>query len=124
MLEPPPAGLSFDSKDQLIGFVQQYAVDHGYATSVRSSKENAVTLKCDRGGIYDDRNRKEGNRITSTRLSGCPWTVTGKLRLMTNKWHLNLTHPIHNHEGSVNMSGHSRARFMSSEKKRTIDNMH
>jgi hypothetical protein len=66
---------SYDSREELLSTLRNYAVSQGYAiTTIRSNADRNICIGCDRGCQYTNRiNAPEGakRRKTSTRRIGC-----------------------------------------------------
>jgi len=125
---PDTKGQSFNTRQALLDYVLPAAVSLGYIISIASGGGPERTrLKCDHSGKYWNRLQRPesgGLRNTSSRLTGCPFKLTAKRR-KDSRWHLNLTHPYHNHEATSaeEISGHSRARIPNSEQKAMISSL-
>jgi hypothetical protein len=118
----------FETREQLLASIQQYALSHGYAiTTIRSTKDKNITLGCDRGGVYHDRIKAPDGakrRKTSTKRIGCPFRLYGK-KLTSNQWHIEVRNPTHNHETDDNMIGHplARRRHLTTDQINTIKHL-
>ena len=127
MLEPPPTG-AYPDVEALVQATNLHARDQGYAVVKQRSKRNKrgephkVYLGCDRGGKYRDKANPLGrSRDTSTRLTGCPFSLVGTCR--EGQWHLDVRCPGHNHAGSTIPAAHPRHRVLSTETQQAIANL-
>ena len=119
-------GTSFKCREDLINSTKSFYLDQGYALSIKCSrKDKYVVLGCDRGGCYrnkykltlEDRKRKSGSRLIN-----CPFELRGK-KQENGFWTLEMQNTLHNHEPSVDMSGHPSCRQLSSEQILVIERM-
>lgn len=73
---PPPAGV-FQTREDLLKHVRDFALVQGYMVSIKdSSKDRYVTVACDRGGVYRKRLKTGENmrqRKAASRLTNCPF---------------------------------------------------
>ena len=119
------ANSKFESYDKLLKNVRDFYYTKGYGVSIRDSrKDKYVTLQCDRGGSYRDRlcigdKRK---RNTGSRLIECPFRIVGK-KENDDAWVLKATNLTHNHESSIDISGHPSFRRLSSDDIQSVKNM-
>ncbi|KAJ9543535.1 hypothetical protein OSB04_023242 [Centaurea solstitialis] len=119
------ANSKFESYDELLKSVRDFYYTKGYGVSIRDSrKDKYVTLQCDRGGSYRDRlgigdKRK---RNTGSRLIECPFRILGK-KENDGAWVLKAQNLTHNHEPSMDISGHSSFRRLSSDDIQSVKNM-
>ncbi len=113
-LAPPPDS-AYDSRESLLAETKKFASNHGYALVIeRSRGENKLWLRCDRGGIYRERQHvndgvKKRNR--TSRLMACPF----RLRAVRKQgvWNLTTVNAEHNHEPSESMTAHPSLRRLS-----------
>jgi len=72
-------GRTFPSREELECYVRTLQKEHGYVLSIKLSERNIrVSLKCDRGGMYRNRNeltQENRKRETGTRLIDCHFLV-------------------------------------------------
>jgi hypothetical protein len=112
----PPREQFFESREQLLTFVRQHAIQHSYIVTIqRSTANRQVILGCDRGGKYRDRNSasdREKRRFTTTRRINCPFRLYGK-RILDGRWELKVSCSNHNHDPD-NLIGHPQARQLTS----------
>ncbi|XP_050221087.1 uncharacterized protein LOC126671359 [Mercurialis annua] len=116
----------FQTRDELIVHVRNFFFEKGYVLSIQSSrKDKYVTIGCDLGGIYRNRHCvpfDKRQRKTSTRLRNCPFMIKGK-KQDEGFWTLEEKNNLHNHEASVDMSGHSSCRHLSKEEISSVETM-
>ena len=119
------ANSNFVSYDELLKSVRDFYYSKGYVISIRdSSKDKFVKLQCDRGGSYRDRmcNGDKRKRNTGPRLIKCPFQIVGR-KGIDGVWVLNAKNLTHNHEPSVDMSGHPSFRRLSPTDVQSVKNM-
>jgi malonate-semialdehyde dehydrogenase (acetylating)/methylmalonate-semialdehyde dehydrogenase len=113
---PPPAG-TFQTREELLKHVRDFALSQGYMVSIKdSSKERYVTISCDKGGVYRKRLKNGENmrqRKTASRLTNCPFEVVGKKD--DDLWMLTIKNGEHNHEPSQDISDHPSCRRFTEE---------
>ncbi|XP_052177379.1 probable bifunctional methylthioribulose-1-phosphate dehydratase/enolase-phosphatase E1 2 isoform X2 [Diospyros lotus] len=113
---PPPMG-TFQTREELLKHVRDFALAQGYMVSIKdSSKDRYVTIACDRGGVYRKRVKTGENmrqRKASSRLTNCPFEVVGKKD--DDLWVLSIKHGEHNHEPSKSKYDHPSCRRFSEE---------
>lgn len=119
-LAPPIEGV-FESRQELLDYVRQHALAHGYiATIHHSSRDRQVTLGCDLGGSYRPHSSHSAlpttsrRRKTSSKLQGCPFKVYGH-REKTGEWTLRIQDATHNHPPPTDLNRHPMARRLSDE---------
>ncbi|ERN03501.1 PKS-NRPS hybrid synthetase CHGG_01239 [Amborella trichopoda] len=115
---PPPTENFFQSREELLKHVRDFAMTQGYMISIkRSDKEKRVILGCDRGGTYRSRlsaAQSNRQRKTSTRLISCPFELQG-IRMSEGIWVLKVKKADHNHPPSEDVSAHPFCRRFSEE---------
>ena len=113
---PPPVGM-FQTREELLKHVRDFALTQGYMVSIKdSSKDRYVTIACDRGGVYRKRLKTSENmrrRKHNSRLTNCPFEVVGKKD--EDLWILSVKNGEHNHEPSKDTSDHPSCRRFSEE---------
>ncbi|XP_078159354.1 protein FAR1-RELATED SEQUENCE 5-like [Carex rostrata] len=118
--------LSFETSDELIKGTRAFFLERGYGLSIRSSrKDKYVVLGCDRGGCYRDQRNvsiDQIKRTTASRLIDCPFKIKGK-RQDNGLWMIEIKNYLHNHEASVDVTGHPICRRLSQEEIRSVDHM-
>ncbi|XP_050207821.1 PKS-NRPS hybrid synthetase cheA-like [Mercurialis annua] len=116
----------FQTHDELIVHVRNFFFEKGYVLSIQSSrKDKYVTIGCDLGGIYRNRHCvpfDKRQRKTSSRLRNCSFMIKGK-KQDEGFWTLEEKNNLHNHEASVDMSGHSSCRRLSKEEISSVETM-
>lgn len=102
----------FQSRDELMRAVQEFALEHGFAVSIQRSKEGLVHLQCTRGGhernthkLTDDSRR----RTTASRRQGCPFRCRGS-RQRDGTWVLVMLNDEHTHPPSTDPRVHPQHR--------------
>ncbi|KAJ0053651.1 hypothetical protein Pint_02285 [Pistacia integerrima] len=96
---PPPVGV-FQTREDLLKHVRDFALTQGYMISIKdSSRDRYVSVSFDRGGVYRKRLKTGENmrqRKTPSRLTNCPFEVVGKKD--DDVWALTIKSAEHNHE--------------------------
>ena len=126
--EPIPLGAPpeqfFDTREQMLASILQYALARGYATVIdRSTGDRQVYIRCDRGRIFHDSTQApEGakRRKTSTRRIECPFSLYASKRQKTGQWWLRIKNPKHNHDADHHMIAHPAARQLSDDQRKII----
>ncbi|XP_017971558.1 PREDICTED: probable bifunctional methylthioribulose-1-phosphate dehydratase/enolase-phosphatase E1 2 isoform X4 [Theobroma cacao] len=120
----PPTRGTFQSREELLKHVRDFALTQGYMVSIRdSAKDRYVTVACDRGGVYRKRLKNGENmrqRKNASRLTNCPFEVVGKKD--DDVWTLTVKNGEHNHEPS-NTSDHPSCRRFTEEEVLIIRDM-
>ncbi|KAJ3551452.1 hypothetical protein NPX13_g11359 [Xylaria arbuscula] len=123
----PPEG-NYNSRAALLEAINAWAAPRGYAfVTGRSTKENSgkltITYSCDRFSRPPDI-PKERQRKTTTRGTGCPFSIYAKESLDKATWtvkHLaDKRFSIHNHDPSPHPIAHPAHRVLSTEEKSTL----
>jgi hypothetical protein len=115
--------LTFSTRDQAINSIKSFYIQHGFIIVIEKSRAGKVWLKCDLGKTYrnplglTDEIRK---RQTSSRLTGCKFRISCVYRVRDDLWHLSPIELNHNHEPSLDLSGHSIARRLNQEEKKRV----
>lgn len=121
---PPPVGI-FQTREELIKHVRDFALTQGYMVSIRdSSKDRYVTMACDKGGLYRKRLKTGENmrkRKMASRLTNCPFEVVGKKD--DDVWILSIKNGEHNHEASTATSDHPSCRRFNEDEVKMIREM-
>ena len=116
----------FDSCDQLVKSVREFYYTQGYGISIHGSRQDKhVILQCDRSGSYRDIRGISGKRkkSTSTRLIKCPFKIVGKNHGPDGGWIVDIKDLSHNHEPSIDISGHPSFRQLTPESIKTVEEM-
>jgi hypothetical protein len=116
-LLPPPENVEYPSRKAFIDAMQQHAQDNGYAVSTQrsSTKDGTIYLGCDRSGVYRHRYGLINNtrlRNTGSQLTGCPFSVRGKLMDM-GVWTVKVCNGDHNHGSSTTVAHPIQCRMTS-----------
>ncbi|XP_021290401.1 probable bifunctional methylthioribulose-1-phosphate dehydratase/enolase-phosphatase E1 2 isoform X7 [Herrania umbratica] len=121
----PPTTGTFQSREELLKHVRDFALTQGYMVSIRdSAKDRYVTVACDRGGVYRKRLKNGENmrqRKNASRLTNCPFEVVGKKD--DDVWTLTVKNGEHNHEPSKDTSDHPSCRRFTEEEVLIIRDM-
>jgi alpha-glucosidase len=122
-----PFDQAYDSREEMLTALRNYAISQGYAIStIRSNPDRNICIGCDRGGQYTDRiNAAEGakRRKTSTRRIRCSFRLyasKSSAKHSDGKWYIKVSNPDHNHELEDNMIAHPAARTITQEQQATI----
>ena len=110
----PPEG-EYDSREALHAAINAWATLRGYAFAIGRSRKTfngrqQVVFSCDRGAGRMPDALLVRQRLTTTRRTGCKFSVLGKESLDKGSW--KLTHRLgseyasHNHEPSTRLSAH------------------
>ncbi|KAL9561180.1 hypothetical protein ACKAV7_014535 [Fusarium commune] len=126
----PPEG-QYSSREELVTAINAWAAPRGYAFSVKSSVvtpsgRTRVIYSCDRGAGKAPKVKpaKERKRKTTTRRTGCQFSIAAKESLCKTVW--SLTHrpgpgfDRHNHEPSFSERAHPVHRHLSSPDRSTV----
>ena len=121
----PPSG-QFRSREDLLGFLKDWAASQGYAIVIGRSRVNRLWLKCDRGGAYttrrglteETRQRKRGE----SRLTECPFKVLANIR-KDGIWRCHTEVAEHNHGASEDLSVHPSLRRMTDDQIQKVNEM-
>jgi hypothetical protein len=123
----PPEG-DYESRDALVKSINAWAAPRGYAfVTGRSTKEKTgkqtITYKCDRA-CRPPSASIERQRKTTTRGTGCEFSVLAKQSLDRGTWTLrhrpDKRFSLHNHEPSQHPSAHPVHRTLSKEDKSKV----
>ncbi|KJZ68317.1 hypothetical protein HIM_12292 [Hirsutella minnesotensis 3608] len=132
----PPEG-EFDSRDALFAAINAWAAPRGYAFTTGRSRKKAkgrptVTYACDRAG-RPGAHRGQGDkpmeqkRQTSTRITGCQFSINAKQDPEGANWHVKhrpgSQFAVHNHEPSQHISAHPTLRALSVSDETTISDL-
>lgn len=106
----PSLDTEYNTAEEAITAINDFALDYGYAVVKRRSKKTKskygegvlkkVQLACDRGGVYTSRvATADRKRKTASMVIGCPFDIA--VRLRGDKWVLTVANDLHNHEPSL-----------------------
>lgn len=126
-----PPEREYGSREALHAAINAWAAPRGYAFVTGKSKKTEsgrriVFFSCDRGGAPPKASGVR-QRSTTTRRTGCQFSVLAKEALDKTTWRL--THrpgsefAHHNHEPSTSMSAHPVHRQLSNADRSTINNL-
>jgi hypothetical protein len=126
-LEPPPETEYYDTYQQLLAAVNNWALKQGYAiTSKRTLKSKRgkgelykIYLQCDRGGRQKD--RSNGIRSCASRRIDCPFDAVAKKD--ADLWSLKIRDPEHNHPPFLSALAHPVHRKMDKETRNKVRNL-
>ncbi|KAL6532409.1 hypothetical protein OROGR_014379 [Orobanche gracilis] len=117
------ASSKFESCDDLLKIVREFYYSKGYVLSNRASrKDKHVILQCDRGGSYRERISNEPKKNTGSRLINCPFQIAGQKR-SDGAWYIKVKELTHNHEPSMDLSGHPSFRRLPAENINSVKEM-
>lgn len=127
---PAPELTHFQSREDLLTYVQDFSVTHGYAVVIRKSNvpRGQVWLRCDLGGSYKksmNPSTTSRKRKSASRLQNCPFQLYGR-RTQDGSWVLKVQEPRHNHEAvreSQQMIQHPIARRLTLAQKLLVDEL-
>ncbi|KAF1328442.1 hypothetical protein FI667_g6801, partial [Globisporangium splendens] len=125
-----PIETHFASREELLTYVHDFTVSHGYAVVIQKSNvpRGQVWLRCDLGGSYrntlklapDARKRK-----CSSRLQNCPFQLYAR-RLPDSQWLLKVQNANHNHDVAADpeqLVAHPVARRLTLAQKKLVDEL-
>src|SRR5689334_12101855 len=133
----PPEG-QFDSRESLLASINAWAAPRGYAfTTGKSTRDprsgrRTITFACDRGGrpgahTSKDQKPAERQRSTSSRITGCQFSINAKESLDKSYWYIKHRpgeeKSVHNHEPSLHITAHPAHRALSSTDQSVIGNL-
>ncbi|KAJ6126055.1 hypothetical protein N7471_010548 [Penicillium samsonianum] len=107
----PPVDQTYQTAEEGKVAINTFARPHGYAVTKRRSKTTkhgvmkTVRLICDRGrrlpqGGDHDRSPHKKRLNTTTVACECPFSMSLRLDLQSNLWHITIENPSHNHPPS------------------------
>ncbi|KAK1410096.1 hypothetical protein QVD17_36629 [Tagetes erecta] len=111
------ADMVFQSRQELVNWVQNRGIEHGYVITTKRSKEKPIWLQCSLGGQYKS---VATVRKTGSKKIGCPFELKGSFVSNNSYWKLEVKNPMHNHSPIENLEGHAYARRLSVEEKRLV----
>jgi len=126
-----PPECDYESRDALFKAINAWAAPRGYAFRTgRLHKEKTgkitLTFTCDRACRPPDAST-DRKRKTTTRGTGCEFSVLAKQSLDTTTWTLrhrsDRRFAIHNHEPSQHISAYPAHRKLSSKDRSTVSNL-
>lgn len=128
----PPEG-QFSSRKELHAAINAWAAPRGYAFSTKSSWKTpsgriGVIFSCDRGaGHAPSASTKKQHRETTTRRTGCLFSVIAKESLCKTTWSLRhrpgVSFSQHNHKRSISHLAHPTLRQISRPDKSTVQQL-
>ena len=101
----PPDDRFYSSRKIFITAVNQHAADQGYAVITKRSKKTKdgevrkIWLSCDKGSKYISKGY--GKRLSSTRLTECPFELIAHRNPETSQWNLTIKNSEHNHPATL-----------------------
>ena len=118
-----PDTRDYDSREDLLSAIKEYASEQGYTLVIKRSKPGKVWIKCDRGDTY--RNRyfladEDRLRVTGTWLIGCSVLIIGKYSTESEKWGLEAIYTEHHHDRSQSISAHPSLRKLTPEQSQDL----
>jgi hypothetical protein len=114
-LGPPLPTAIYPTLAAGIAAAEGHARTNGFDVVTRGSNKDRVYLKCDRGGEYRDRKKKDVSNSrkrsnTATMLRGCPYALRLKRDTDLDNWELMVRDETHNHGPSEEIAAHPKAR--------------
>ena len=124
-MAPMPAG-QYDTREELLERAKEWAEHQGYAVVINRSRFNRLWLKCDRGGLYENRrnltpDQRKRKRVES-RLVGCPFKIVAS-HGKNGVWKCHTEIPEHTHGPSDDMREHPTLRRMTEEQTQKVNEM-
>ena len=104
----------YSSRESLHAAINAWAISRGYACVTGKSRKTCsgkriVVFSCDRGGVAP-KTSVSRRRLTTSRRTGCQFSVLAKESLDNKTWQLSYRsgseHTLHNHEPSTDISAH------------------
>jgi malonate-semialdehyde dehydrogenase (acetylating)/methylmalonate-semialdehyde dehydrogenase len=98
--------------DDLFGFCQAWAKNHGYAIAKSNSHPGKnIYIKCDRSGHFRGSIMNNSGCKTATTKINCPFHVKGSVptskKITSKLWTMEVLNGTHNHEPSDGASSHA-----------------
>ena len=130
---PPPANSmapmppsQFNSREELLEHAKNWAARQGYAIVIARSRFNRLWLKCDRGGVYENRRNltpdQRKRKRSDSRLLGCPFRMLAVVR-KDGVWRVSTENPEHNHDPSEDLSVHPTLRRLTEIQSQKVNEM-
>ena len=124
-LDPPPEG-EFDSAQQVLDYVQNWALSHGYCVVKASSNPGLnMTIRCKHSDTPKRRTTPSTvphPRNRPSMRTGCPFSLYAKCPKQlkygvgkSTKWQLRVRDPNHNHEFKDPLLYHEARHFTEAE---------
>lgn len=124
MAPMPPS--QFNSREELLEHAKNWAATQGYAIVIARSRFNRLWLKCDRGGVYENRRNltpdQRKRKRSDSRLLGCPFRMLAVVR-KDGVWRVSTENPEHNHEPSEDLSVHPTLRRLTEAQSQKVNDM-
>lgn len=116
----PPPSATYETREALVGSVNEFAVTNGYVVTIRDSrKDKNVTLGCDRSGRNKGLDHDYMRRVTTRRIE-CPFRVYGNT--VNGLWKLSVLHADHNHDAG-DLIAHPGARQLSQSATESVEGL-
>ena len=130
---PPPANSmapmppsQFNSREELLEQAKNWAARQGYAIVIARSRFNRLWLKCDRGGVYENRRNltpeQRKRKRSDSRLLGCPFRMLAVVR-KDGVWRVSTENAEHNHDPSQDLSVHPTLRRLTEAQSQKVNEM-
>jgi hypothetical protein len=130
---PPPANSmapmppsQFNSREELLEHAKNWAARQGYAIVIARSRFNRLWLKCDRGGVYENRRNltpeQRKRKRSDSRLLGCPFRMLAVVR-KDGVWRVSTENAEHNHDPSEDLSVHPTLRRLTEVQSQKVNEM-
>ena len=120
----PPS--QFSSREELLQHAKDWAARQGYAIVIARSRFNRLWLKCDRGGVYENRRNltpeQRKRKRSDSRLLGCPFRMLAVVR-KDGVWRVTTENPEHNHSPSEDLSVHPTLRRLTEAQSQKVNEM-
>lgn len=109
-------GMVFSQRHEIVEWVKYYCKERGAVLTTKTSKDNRIELKCDLGGQY--KAKKQSSTNSSSRLIGCTYVIVCSRK--KSVWGVRKVKGSHNHDLSLDVSGHVVARRPNKAEKEKI----
>lgn len=127
----PPEGI-YSSREEVLTQINAWAAPRGYAFVVGRSRKTAngrqsIVFACDRGAGRIPELSDTRQRLTSTRRTGCAFSVIAKESLCKTRWTLKhrdgSQYNTHNHMPSLHLTAHPTHRQLSNKDRSLVQGM-
>jgi hypothetical protein len=124
----PPLSAHINSMDNLVGFCQKWARNHGYAIAKSNSHPGKnIYVRCNQSGHYCGSVLNKTGRQTAFFKVDCPFQAEGSVptsKKVTSKlWTLEIINAEHNHSPSPGVSPHPAHRQLMPEQYEEIQKL-
>lgn len=124
---PPPPDRVFNDIDSLKSFLCEWALDHGYAFSIRRSNKHEdgylkrMDFTCDKGGLIPP--ASQPSKESTTRRVNCKFELVCYFGKRQGTWRYEVKQSEHNHPPSNRAEDHSMARRLTTDQKSTFERL-